>query len=191
LLVNNAGYGVFASFQSVEFSVWEKQLLAMLVTTARLNHAAMAKMIPQTRGCIVNVASMATEFPLPYMAGYNMAKAGLSALSESLALEAHGTGVAVIDFRPGDFCTDFNRSVRGTPGGDARMERVWQILEKNLKAAPAPSEAACALRKALLRRSSGVVRCGSFFQSRVAPFLSRFASTGLRRAVASHYFGCS
>jgi hypothetical protein len=47
------------------------------------------------------------------------------------------------------------------------------------------------LRKALLRRKSATVRCGSFFQAQLAPFLARFAPAGLRRAVMARYFGIS
>lgn len=192
LLINNAGYGVYGVFQEVSFDLWQKQLNEMLGATARLNHAALARMLPSKRGCIVNVASLATDFPLPFMAGYNMVKAGLSALSESLMFEVRGTGVVVIDFRPGDFRTDFNRAVRqvdGPQSADGRLAKVWAVLEKNVDEGPAPERAAASLRRALLRRRSGIVRCGTFFQAHLAPFLVRFAPSWLRRRVASAYFG--
>lgn len=192
LLVNNAGFGVFAPFASPDFSVWRTQLEAMLVTTAQLNHAAFGRMTAAGRGCIVNVASLATDFPLPYMTGYNVAKAGLSALSESLAWEARGTGVVVIDFRPGDFRTGFNREMRRPGGGtNSRLQKVWAVLEKNLSGAPSPEFAASGLRRALVRGRSGTVRCGQFFQARLAPFLVRFAPAGLRRMAMARYFGGS
>jgi short-subunit dehydrogenase len=192
LVVNNAGYGLFAPFAGVDFSSWQKQLDAMLGTTARLSHAALRGMLAKNRGCLVNVASLATDFPLPFMAGYNVAKAGLSALSESLIFDTRGTGVAVIDFRPGDFRTGFNRTMQASAvagGDDARLVRAWQGLEKNLNEAPPPKCAAAGLRKALLRQRSGTVRCGSFFQAQLAPFLIRFAPLGLRRAIVARYFG--
>ncbi len=192
LVVNNAGYGVFAPFVSTDFSVWQKQLDAMLSTTARLAHAALRDMRAKNRGCLVNVSSLATDFPLAFMSGYNIAKAGLSALSESLIFEMRGTGVAVIDFRPGDFRTGFNRAMQSTPPlseSDARLAPVWQALDKNLNAAPPPTHAAAGLRTALLRQRSGTVRCGSFFQAQLAPFLIRFAPLGLRRAIIARYFG--
>ncbi len=192
LVVNNAGYGVFAPFTAVDFSVWQKQLDAMVVTTARLSHAALRDMLPKKRGCLVNVASLATDFPLPFMSGYNVAKAGLSALSESLIFETRGTGVCVIDFRPGDFRTGFNRAMQteaASPTGYARLASVWQTLEANLNAAPSPTCAATGLRQALLRQRSGTVRCGSFFQAQLAPFLIRFAPARLRRTIIARYFG--
>jgi NAD(P)-dependent dehydrogenase (short-subunit alcohol dehydrogenase family) len=44
---------------------------------------------------------------LPFQSAYNMTKAGLTALSESLMLETANTGVVVLDIRPGDYRTDF------------------------------------------------------------------------------------
>lgn len=194
LVINNAGYGVFAPFIGVDFVVWQTQLNALLVTTGRLTHAALRGMMAKDRGCIVNVASLATDFPLPFMSGYNVAKAGLSALTESLVFETRGTGVTVIDFRPGDFRTGFNttmqaKSTSAAVGDGTRLARAWAGVEKNLNSAPHPTYAAAVMRKALFRRRSGTVRCGSFFQAHLAPFLVRFAPAGLRRAVMAHYFG--
>jgi len=194
LVINNAGYGVFAPFIGVDCAVWQTQLNTMLGTTMRLTHVALRGMLAKNRGCLVNVASLATDFPIPFMSGYNVVKAGLSALTESLIFETRGTGVTVIDFRPGDFRTGFNTTMDVTSAlrgarDDLRLTSTWQTLEKNLNAAPPPIFAAAGLRKAILRRKSGTVRCGSFFQAHLAPFIARFAPTGLRRAVMAHYFG--
>jgi len=196
LVVNNAGYGVFAPFAGVDFAVWQTQLNAMLGSTSLLTHLALRGMLARKRGCIVNVASLATDFPLPFMSGYNVVKAGLSALTESLIFETRGSGVTVIDFRPGDFQTGFNTTMqakagKSAAGEDPRLAPTWRTLETNLNAAPPPTGAAAGLRKALLRRKSGTVRCGSFFQAHLAPFIVRFAPAGLRRAVMALYFGAN
>lgn len=192
LLVNNAGYGVFGPFAEADFSVWAAQLDGMLATTARLTHRAYRGMRARGRGTIVNVSSLATEFPLPYMTGYNMAKAGLSALSESLMVETVGTGLTVIDFRPGDHRTGFNRTMQSQsidPNQAPQLARVWRTLEQNLQAGPSAEHAASDLRRALQRNRSGIVRSGSFFQATLAPFLVRFAPDSLRRAVMGRYLG--
>lgn len=192
LLVNNAGYGIFGEFAATDFRDWEAQVQAMLTTTLRLTHAAWKPMVARTRAAIVNVSSLAVEFPLPFMSGYNVAKSGLSAFSESLCIESIGTGLTVIDFRPGDFRTAFNDSMQShstSTANPARLDPVWHQLEANLRNAPSPARAAGDLRRALLRRRCGTVRSGSFFQARVAPFLARWASASLRRAIAARYFG--
>jgi len=192
LLVNNAGYGVFGEFGGVEASVWQAQLSAMLGTTLRLSHLAWRDWTARGRGTLVNVSSLAAEFPLPYLSGYNVAKAGLSALSESLMFESRGRDLIVIDFRPGDYRTAFNRAMQTpsfSPAPGGALAAVWKTLEANLQGAPPPERAAADLRRALARRRSGIVRSGSFFQARLAPLAARLCPPALLRAVTARYFG--
>ena len=190
LLINNAGYGVFGAFDEVEFELWQKQLDAMLGTTLRLTQVALRGMRRRNRGCIVNVSSLAAEFPLPFMSGYNVVKAGLSALSESLIIETRGTDLKVIDFRPGDFRTDFNDAMLTTTStAQPPASAAWRTLEAHRHASPKPTAAAGDLRRTLLRGKSGIVRSGSFFQARFAPTFSAVIPASLRRWITARYFG--
>ncbi|WP_221032973.1 SDR family NAD(P)-dependent oxidoreductase [Actomonas aquatica] len=195
VVINNAGYGTLGSFAEVEFAVWRQQLNAMLVNTAALAQAQLADLRRRAQGgVLVNVASLATEFPLPYMTGYNIAKAGLSALSESLLIETRHTGVSVIDFRPGDFRTGFNQSMQrpthsADPAATADQEAAWNALEANLNAAPPPERAARDLWRAIERRHRGMLRSGDWFQTVLAPLFQRLVPTALARAVRWRYFG--
>jgi NAD(P)-dependent dehydrogenase (short-subunit alcohol dehydrogenase family) len=192
LVINNAGYGVFGEFDEVPSAAWEAQIGTMLVATLRLTHLAYSGMRRRGRGCLVNVSSLAAEFPLPFMSAYNVAKAGLSALSESLLFETTGTGVRVIDFRPGDYRTSFNQAMQTQPtsrGSLSRTGPVWAVLEANLAAAPEPSRAAADLRRALCSRRRGIVRSGSFFQARLAPLLARLVPASAAREASARYFG--
>jgi len=227
IVINNAGYSVFGDFAQTDFAHWQAQFEIMLINTARIAHAALKMWRSQTyfiggtpvgapsaQGALrtkilVNVSSLAVEFPLPFQAGYNAVKAGLSALSESLIVETAGTDVRVIDLRPGDYRTDFGRSVirPGCSVTDAvarsatatprqveqpaaeRQHAVWGGFAAMMGSGPPPEHAARCLRRALLRRRSGTLRCGRFFQVVLAPFLVRFASLGLKRRVQALYFG--
>lgn len=196
LVINNAGYGVFGEFTEVDFAVWEEQIDVMLLNTARLSQLALRGMLArphgEKKGALVNIASLAVEFPLPFQSAYNMAKAGLSALNESLMLEVEGTGVVVIDFRPGDYRTDFEGSVRRPSGaGNARLQRAWAAFERMMLSGPPPAHAAESLRRALLRNRSGTVRTGRLFQAVIAPFITRFGSLALRRRIQARYFDVS
>ncbi len=196
LVINNAGYGVFGDFAATDFPVWQEQIEVMLVNTARLSHAALRSLLARPadgqRGALVNISSLAAEFPLPFQSAYNVIKAGLTALNESLMMEVAGTGIVVLDVRPGDYRTDFEGSVRRPPGAATpRMARAWAAFERMMKSGPAPAHAAAALRRALLRQRSGTVRIGRFFQAVLAPFLARFGSLGLRRRIQAGYFDVS
>jgi uncharacterized protein len=195
LVVQNAGFGTFGEFTSVEFSLWREQVEAMLLTTARLSHVALramqARSAAQQHGCLVHVSSLAAEFPLPFMSGYNMAKAGLSALSESLHFETERTPISVIDFRPGDYRTPFNQAMQvpqSVAGLSNRESRVWHALERHLQAGPLAVRAAADLRRALLRGRRGVVRSGTFFQATLAPLLARLISRGASRSMTGRYY---
>jgi len=189
LVINNAGYGVFAEFATTEFSVWHEQLEVMLVNTARLTHAALRSMLARNRGTIVNISSLAAEFPLPFQAAYNIAKSGLTALNESLMIETAGTGVIVIDFRPGDYRTEFETSVRRPQKNPPpRLQRAWAAFTAMMRSGPAPAHAAASLRRALLANRSGTVRTGRLFQATIAPFIARFGSLDLKRRVQAKYF---
>lgn len=192
LVINNAGYGVYGQYATADFSVWQEQLEVMLVSTARLAHAALRGMLGRRRGALVNISSLAAEFPLPFQSAYNMAKAGLSALNESLMLEVAGTGVIILDVRPGDYRTDFEGSVRRPPGEvTPRMNRAWAAFERMMQSGPEPGHAAAAMRRALLRNRSGTVRTGRFFQAVLAPLLARLGSLPLRRRIQARYFDVS
>lgn len=189
LVINNAGFGAFGGFAGTDFTVWQRQMEIMLVNTSRLAHAALRGMLTRRRGALVNVSSLAAEFPLPFQSAYNVTKAGLSALSESLMLETRGTGVIVLDFRPGDYRTDFEGSVqRPAKLTDPTQQRAWAAFSRLMTTAPTPDHAADALRRALRRGRSETVRTGRFFQAVIAPFLSRFGTQHTRRAFLRRYF---
>lgn len=189
LVINNAGYGVFGDFADTDFSVWQEQIEVMLINTARLARAAVREMRPRGRGALVNISSLAAEFPLPFQSAYNICKAGLTALNESLMMETAGTGLVILDVRPGDYRTDFEGSVRRPPGlPTPAMDRAWAAFGRLMLTGPRPEHAARALRSALLRRRSGTVRCGRYFQAVVAPLLARFGSLALKRRIQARYF---
>jgi short-subunit dehydrogenase len=147
-------------------------------------------MLARGRGALVNISSIAGEFGMPYQAIYNTTKAGLSALNESLMYEVKGTGVIVIDFRPGDYRTDFEGSVRRPPGAAGPgQEKAWVAFTAMMQSGPPPSHAATRLHAALRRGRSGTVRSGRFFQAVLAPFVARFGSLDLKRKIQEKYFG--
>lgn len=189
LVINNAGFGAFGGFDETEFPLWQRQIEVMLVNTGRLAHAAVRSMRTRNRGTLVNISSLAAEFPLPYQAAYNVVKSGLSALSESLMLELEGTGIAVIDFRPGDYRTNFDGAVvRPEKFGDDRQQRAWDAFRRLMAGGPSPKHAAAVLRRALIQGRSGTVRSGRFFQVMLAPLLARFGSLRVRRHFIARYF---
>lgn len=200
LVINNAGYGVFGDFAGTSFTEWEEQIQVMLVNTARLSHAALRRMRARPTASVagghcalVNISSLAAEFPLPFQSAYNICKAGLTALNESLMIECAGTPIIVLDVRPGDYRTDFEGSVRrpAQVQTSSRMERAWRAFERMMRSGPEPAHAAQQLARALRRQRSGTVRFGRPFQAVIAPLLARFGSLPLKRRIQAYYFDLS
>lgn len=190
LVVNNAGNGIFNRFEQFEPDQIGEQLRVLLHGPMALCHAALPGFLAQGRGTLVNVASLAREFPLPYFSLYNAAKAGLSNFTRSLQTELVGTGVTTIDFQPGDYRTRFNDSAARPEELELhpRLEQAWNSLEKHLSEAPLPEKAARDLRRALMRGKSGVVYSGDCFQTKLAPFLARFGTWNLVECAMRAYY---
>lgn len=189
ILVNNAGSGVFGPLCAVGPEALRVQMESLALAPLRLAQRVFEPMRARGGGSIVNVSSLAAEFPIPFMAPYNAAKAALSQGTRSLMLEARGTGVRVIDLQPGDYNTGFNAAMeRAREGGDVRCARVWGMVERHLRAGPPPEAAAAVLLKALRRGRSRTVRCGGWMQVCGAPLARRFFGDAiLRRAIARYY----
>ncbi|HNX04836.1 MAG TPA: SDR family oxidoreductase [Opitutales bacterium] len=185
LLVNCAGGGVFGDTAAIDADTFAAELRVLLESPALLCRAALPAMLASERGCIANVSSMAVEFPLPCMAPYNAAKAGLSALSRTLAEETRGKGVAVIDFRPGDFSSGFLASTRRLGGS----QKAWEAASAHIRGAPSAGNIAADLFEAIARGRSGTVRSGGFFQTRLAPFGARVLPSWAMERLARKYLG--
>lgn len=190
LVIQNAGYGLFGNFELIPSETWNTQLSSMLGTTVALSHAAWTSMRSTNQGCLVHISSLAVDFPLPFMSGYNVVKAGISALSESLMSEARGTNLVVIDFRPGDFKTAFNERAHKVDKleSDKRLKQAWLKLEENLNTSPKPTQAARDLKKALKAGKSGIVISGGFLQARLAPLAAHLLPKKLLRKITALYF---
>ncbi len=174
LLVNNAGTGVFSSFFELSPQDLGEQLKVFLHGPMALCHRVLPGMLTRDGGgAIVNVSSLAAQYPLPWFGVYSAAKAGLSQFSRALALELAGSNVVVIDFQPGDYRTKFNEAASKPPSMDDDEAALWAVIEKNLQNGPPPEKAAQDLRRALARRRNAVVHSGTFFQARLATLFRR------------------
>ena len=189
LVINNAGFGVLSHLEAMAPDTVQAQYAVMLnaptLITARAIQAFQAR---STRGCLVNVSSLAVELPLPLMPVYNASKAALSALSESLMLDASGSAARyrVIDFRPGDFNTNFAERMEGRVewnGVDLRA-----VMDRHHAQAPGVQLAVKGLRRALMGQHSGRVRVGDWFQAKLAPLGPRLLPAGWIRALIRWYY---
>jgi short-subunit dehydrogenase len=96
LVINNAGIGTGGQPIGADLmSDWERTLAVNLWGVIHGCRTFAPRMRAAGRGGIINIASAASFGAAPRMAAYNVSKAGVLALSETLAAELSGTGVTV------------------------------------------------------------------------------------------------
>ena len=105
LLVSNAGFAVRRKLTEVDTTPHEHAIDVMIRAVLMLGAAAGRAMRQRGTGTIINVSSTAGFMR---MGGYSAIKAWVTAYSESLANELHGTGVKVVALCPGWVRTEFH-----------------------------------------------------------------------------------
>ena len=96
LVVNNAGIGAGGStIGRTPLDEWRRTLGVNLWGVIHGCHVFVPPMRDLGSGGVINVASAAGFTAAPRMAAYNVSKAGVVSLSETLAAELAGSGVAV------------------------------------------------------------------------------------------------
>jgi meso-butanediol dehydrogenase / (S,S)-butanediol dehydrogenase / diacetyl reductase len=106
--VNNAATLVPTPFAMLDLERWRETMSVDLDGVFLGCHHAYRRMAERGDGVIVNVASLsgvANVEKFPGLAAYNVAKAGVIALSEAVALEGRARGVRCMCLSPGAVAT--------------------------------------------------------------------------------------
>ena len=140
-IANNAGVAVGGSFDEISIEDWRWAVDINLWGVIYGCQAAVPKMKAQGRGYILNVASAAGLLAPPAMSAYNVTKAGVVSLSETLFAEYKSEGIRVAVLCPTFFRTNIVESGRGatTDKDDAQIIR-W--MERSKVQAPDVAKAA-------------------------------------------------
>ena len=124
--INNAGVASGGFFNELSLEDWDWQIAINLMGVVK-GCKAFLPLLQKSHGKIINIASMAALMQGPAMSNYNVAKAGVVALSESLLIELKPENVAVHVVCPSFFQTNLLDSFRGpTP---EMKQQVGKLLE--------------------------------------------------------------
>ncbi len=110
ILVNNAGLSpLYPSLDAITEELFDKVIGINLKGPFRLSALVAKRMMAGDGGSIINVSSTAAVTPSPASEPYCSAKAGLNALTRSMAY-AYGPKVRVNCIMPGPFLTDISKA---------------------------------------------------------------------------------
>lgn len=112
ILVSNAGVAGGGSFDGISEADWHWMLNINLLGVVRGCRVFTPLFKQQGHGAFVNIASMAGLLTPPAMASYNVAKAGVVALSETLSAELSPWNIHTLVVCPSYFPTNLHESLR-------------------------------------------------------------------------------
>jgi 3-hydroxy acid dehydrogenase/malonic semialdehyde reductase len=125
LLVNNAGLALgLDPAHKARLEHWDQMVATNVTGLIHVTRAILPTMVARNRGLIVNLGSVAGEYPYPGGHVYGATKAFVRQFSLNLRADLVGTGVRVTDIEPGLVGgTEFSR-VR-FEGDQARADAVY------------------------------------------------------------------
>ena len=193
IVINNAGSGHFGPAELLSMEELYSQFQILVFAHTQICQLALRAM-RERGGHIINVTSLASRLPIPFMGAYNAAKAAMASFTMTLQLELAGSNVRMTDLQPGDIRTDFNDKIakdeRSDPRYLARLRQAWRVADRNMKKAPGPELVAQRIAKLIDDPNPPPrVTVGGSFQAVIAPLSFRFLPQRTRLWVLRKYYG--
>lgn len=127
ILVTNTGGPKAATFTDLSDADWEAGVTSTLLNVVRLCRLVLPDMQAAGWGRIVHITSLVAKHPTPLLTISSTLRAGLSALTRTLALEQARSGITVNAILPGHILTDRQRHL-----GRLKAEAEGLSLEEAL-----------------------------------------------------------
>ncbi|MGF0538956.1 SDR family oxidoreductase [Agrobacterium sp. ES01] len=119
IIVNNAGIQLRKPLVELQADEWRRVIDTNLTSAFFVGREAAKRMIPRGYGKIVNIGSLMSGFARPTVAPYTAAKAGIKALTQSMAAEWAEHGLQANAIAPGYMLTDMNEALTSNPQFDS------------------------------------------------------------------------
>src|SRR6266550_2803896 len=130
VVVNNAGYAIFASIEDMPDDVFRAQIEANLFGVVNVTKAALPVLRRQRAGHFIQFSSIGGRVGgTPGLSAYQAAKFAVEGFSEVLNNEVRSLGIKVTIIEPGAFRTDWGGpTTRTMPVSDDYDETVGAII---------------------------------------------------------------
>lgn len=128
ILVNNAGMGYTSALPETSLSDWLAVMNLNLTSVFQCTLGVLPLMRDRQSRIIINVASIAGQQAFPNWGAYCVSKAGLIALSKTLAVEERSHGIRVTAICPGAV----NTELWDTPTVHLNFDRSTMLTPENV-----------------------------------------------------------
>jgi short-subunit dehydrogenase len=157
-LVNNAGFGTAGSLLDRDAQSQQEMLQLNSLAPLLLMRRLLPAMIERRTGGVINMASVAAFFPIPFMATYAASKAFVLSHTQALAEELRGSGVRMMALCPGPVSTGFQQRAGYQLGP---LERLAELSSEQV------------VRRALAAYQRGTLICVPGFLNTIEAWLPR------------------
>lgn len=111
VLINNAGISQVKLFQDITDADWNLMLQTNLTSSFYTIQESLNNMISRKEGCIINISSIWGVVGAACEVHYAASKAGLDAMTKSLAKELGPSNIRINSIAPGIIDTDMNKKL--------------------------------------------------------------------------------
>lgn len=109
VLINNAGISEFELFTDITDEDWNRMINNNLYSVFCTTQEVLPNMISRKNGCIINISSVWGIVGSSCETAYSVSKAGIDAITKSLAKELGPSNIRVNSIAPGVIDTEMNK----------------------------------------------------------------------------------
>jgi short-subunit dehydrogenase len=162
ILINNAGMSFEGPFEQCSLELYQKSMALNMVATVSLTRLFVPLMKEMPKAHILNVASVASYFPIPYKSVYSASKMFVLSFSRSLRNELKKTSVRISVVAPGPMVTN-----RRTATSAIEKGKIAQMTHSRLNYVAKYTVDKMLQNKALIR--PGVLSKSVFLAGKIMP----------------------
>lgn len=133
VLINNAGIAKLQMFQDVTEGTWNEIMDTNLKSVYYTIQGVLPEMLQKKSGCIINISSMWGSTGASCEAVYSASKAGMDAITKSLAKELGPSNIRVNSIAPGVINTDMNsvldEKIKEELKKETPLERIGEPID--------------------------------------------------------------
>lgn len=111
VLINNAGISQIKEFTQITDEDWNNMINTNLNSVFYMSQEVCKNMIHNKNGCIINISSIWGVLGASCEVHYSVSKAGIDAMTKSLAKEMGPSNIRVNSIAPGIINTEMNRNL--------------------------------------------------------------------------------